>query len=195
MIDFSQVLISKGIASIFTGFGIGFTLGVFVRNLFVRTSAISIVDTMDSCSSHALGGDEEYKMVLVIRNDLKMGKGKACAQCSHAAVRNSYFSVYFPIEINSNIFKIQVLAYKQARKSINLLKKWSDCGQRKVVVKVDSEQELLNIMQNARKNGLISVLIQDAGRTQVESGTKTAIAIGPAKGSLIDKVTGHLKLY
>ncbi|XP_027197854.1 peptidyl-tRNA hydrolase 2, mitochondrial-like [Dermatophagoides pteronyssinus] len=173
MIDFSQVLISKGIASIFTGFGIGFTLGVFVRNLFVRTSAISIVDTMDSCSSHALGGDEEYKMVLVIRNDLKMGKGKACAQCSHAAV----------------------LAYKQARKSINLLKKWSDCGQRKVVVKVDSEQELLNIMQNARKNGLISVLIQDAGRTQVESGTKTAIAIGPAKGSLIDKVTGHLKLY
>ena len=104
MIDFSQVLISKGIASIFTGFGIGFTLGVFVRNLFVRTSAISIVDTMDSCSSHALGGDEEYKMVLVIRNDLKMGKGKACAQCSHAAVRNSYFSVYFPIEINSNFF-------------------------------------------------------------------------------------------
>ncbi|OTF74079.1 peptidyl-tRNA hydrolase 2, mitochondrial-like protein [Euroglyphus maynei] len=50
-------------------------------------------------------------------------------------------------------------------------------------------------MNNARKNGLISVLIRDAGRTQVESGTKTAIAIGPAKGSLIDQVTGHLKLY
>ena len=26
------------------------------------------------------------KMVLVVRTDLKMGKGKACAQCAHAAV-------------------------------------------------------------------------------------------------------------
>lgn len=75
------------------------------------------------------------------------------------------------------------------------MKKWSECGQRKVVLKVDSEKELLDVMHNARKNGLISVLIQDAGRTQIESGTRTAIAIGPAKGSLIDQVTGHLKLY
>ncbi|KAH7645548.1 peptidyl-tRNA hydrolase 2, mitochondrial [Dermatophagoides farinae] len=174
MIDLPQVFVSKGLASIFTGFGIGFTLGIFVRNLFVRSSVIAIVDTMDSsCTSNATGGDEEYKMVMVIRNDLKMGKGKACAQCSHAAV----------------------LAYKQARKSTNLMKKWSECGQRKVVLKVDSEKELLDVMHNARKNGLISVLIQDAGRTQIESGTRTAIAIGPAKGSLIDQVTGHLKLY
>ena len=30
--------------------------------------------------------DEEYKMVLCVRMDLKMGKGKMCAQCGHAAV-------------------------------------------------------------------------------------------------------------
>lgn len=30
--------------------------------------------------------EEEYKMVLCVRMDLKMGKGKMCAQCGHAAV-------------------------------------------------------------------------------------------------------------
>ena len=30
--------------------------------------------------------DDEFKMVLVVRNDLKMGKGKAAAQCSHATL-------------------------------------------------------------------------------------------------------------
>lgn len=103
MIDLPKVFVSKGLASIFTGFGIGFTLGIFVRNLFVRSSVITIVDTMDSsCTSNATGGDEEYKMVMVIRNDLKMGKGKACAQCSHAAVRIAYF--FFSLFSNINFF-------------------------------------------------------------------------------------------
>ena len=30
--------------------------------------------------------DEEMKMVLVVRQDLKMGKGKAAAQCCHATL-------------------------------------------------------------------------------------------------------------
>ncbi|PIK56816.1 putative peptidyl-tRNA hydrolase 2, mitochondrial [Apostichopus japonicus] len=32
------------------------------------------------------GESGAYKMVLVVRQDLKMGKGKVAAQCSHAAV-------------------------------------------------------------------------------------------------------------
>ena len=93
------------------------------------------------------------------------------------------------------VYNLQVLAYTQARKQNTLLKKWKDCGQRKVVLKVDSEQELLELMKRAKQSGLISVVIQDAGRTQVESGTRTVGGIGPARGDLIDQVTGHLKLY
>lgn len=60
---------------------------------------------------------------------------------------------------------------------------------------MDSEEELLAVMKNAKNSGLISVLIQDAGRTQVESGTYTVVGIGPGPGGAIDQVTGHLKLY
>lgn len=51
------------------------------------------------------------KMILVVRNDLKMGKGKAAAQCSHASVA----------------------AFKMAKnKCPNVLKKWERSGQQKV---------------------------------------------------------------
>eukprot|EP00434_Breviolum_minutum_P041405 symbB.v1.2.036829.t1/scaffold5292.1/size28769/2 len=35
--------------------------------------------------------------------------------------------------------------------------------------------------------------IQDAGHTEVEPGTTTVLAIGPAGGKQLDEVTGHLK--
>ena len=63
----------------------------------------------------------EVKLILVVRTDLKMGKGKAAAQCSHAAV----------------------MAYEQLGKSNPaLLQDWRYNGQPKVVVKTDSEQSM-----------------------------------------------------
>ncbi|MDY7082102.1 MAG: peptidyl-tRNA hydrolase, partial [Halobacteria archaeon] len=38
-------------------------------------------------------------------------------------------------------------------------------------------------------------LIQDAGHTQIEPGTKTALAVGPARDEDVDAVTGHLSLF
>jgi PTH2 family peptidyl-tRNA hydrolase len=35
----------------------------------------------------------------------------------------------------------------------------------------------------------------DAGRTQIASGTRTVLALGPAPKDLIDSVAGHLKLF
>ena len=40
----------------------------------------------DTVGDDELDDEEEYKMVLCVRMDLKMGKGKMCAQCGHAAV-------------------------------------------------------------------------------------------------------------
>ena len=87
------------------------------------------------------------------------------------------------------------MAYEKACKFKSLLKKWMDCGQRKVVLRVENEQELLDMIKYAKQSGLINVIVQDAGRTQVASGTRTVGGIGPARGDLIDQITGHLKLY
>jgi len=57
----------------------------------------------------------KYKMILVVRNDLKMGKGKIAAQCCHAAVG----------------------AYEEARVKIPaILRKWEYTGAAKIAVKV-----------------------------------------------------------
>jgi peptidyl-tRNA hydrolase, PTH2 family len=69
----------------------------------------------------------EVKLVMVVREDLKMGKGKIGAQCGHATI-GAYE---------------QVVQY--AKKSAywkKVLNNWSWEGQKKVCVKVMSEQEL-----------------------------------------------------
>ncbi|MBD3387623.1 MAG: peptidyl-tRNA hydrolase [Candidatus Altiarchaeales archaeon] len=112
--------------------------------------------------------DGEYKQVIAVRADLKMGKGKLAAQVAHAAVE---------------------AADKSRHKS-----QWKDEGQRKVVVKVSGEKELLRVLAEARDYGLPTSLIEDAGHTQLEPGTKTAVGVGPAPEDDVDKITGKLKL-
>eukprot|EP00095_Tigriopus_kingsejongensis_P004697 maker-scaffold276_size226481-snap-gene-0.20 protein:Tk04697 transcript:maker-scaffold276_size226481-snap-gene-0.20-mRNA-1 annotation:"peptidyl-trna hydrolase mitochondrial" len=114
------------------------------------------------------------KMVLVVRQDLKMGKGKAAAQCSHAAVA----------------------AYKTVRRqSASVLRAWERQGEPKVVVKIDNQAELVAVLKHARELQLVSALITDAGRTQIQAGSQTVVAVGPGPEDLVNRVTGHLKLY
>ena len=61
-------------------------------------------------------------------------------------------------------------------------------------MKVDSEEQMMEIAKSAHAEGLIVSVIQDAGRTQVASGSRTVVGVGPGFVSAIDKVTGHLKL-
>ncbi|KAG5321306.1 PTH2 hydrolase, partial [Pseudoatta argentina] len=116
---------------------------------------------------------DNYKLILVIRTDLKMGKGKVAAQCSHAAVA----------------------AYKAARKHPKILRAWEKSGQAKITLKVDSETTLIEIAKQAKAAGLLSNVVQDAGHTQIPAGSKTVCAVGPGPAKLIDQVTGHLKLF
>ncbi len=118
--------------------------------------------------------NETLKMILVVRTDLKMGRGKAAAQCCHATLA----------------------AYRSAkRRKSPHLRPWLASGQQKVTVKVDSEDDLLMTLAMAESLGIVSAVIRDAGRTQIAPGSKTVVAVGPAPESLIDRVTGHLKLY
>lgn len=57
-----------------------------------------------------------------------------------------------------------------------------------------SEEELLTLMGRARSLGLTAEVIQDAGRTQIDPGSRTVLGVGPAPRSLVDQVTGGLKL-
>jgi PTH2 family peptidyl-tRNA hydrolase len=60
-------------------------------------------------------------------------------------------------------------------------------------LQVKSEDELLIMQAQAISLGLCTRVIQDAGRTQIASGSKTVLGVlGPK--SVVDGVTGHLKL-
>lgn len=106
------------------------------------------------------------KQVIVVRKDLELGKGKLAAQVAHAAIT--------------------------AADNSKFRKDWMREGQKKVVVKCDSLEELMYIYERAKS--LPKAIIQDAGLTEIPAGTITCIAIGPAEEKDIDAVTGNLKL-
>jgi peptidyl-tRNA hydrolase, PTH2 family len=110
------------------------------------------------------------KQVIIVRTDLKMGKGKIAAQCSHASVK-----------------AVEASAEED-------LHQWEQEGSKKVVLKVSSERELVELFQNAKDAKLIAKIIRDAGHTQIEAGSITTLAIGPAKDIKIDFIAGKLKL-
>lgn len=110
------------------------------------------------------------KQAIVVRTDLKMGKGKIAAQACHACLES----------------------YKRADK--RKIREWETFGQKKVVLKVSSEQELLELYHIIKQSDLPCSLITDAGHTQIEPSTKTCLCVGPGPDEEIDKLTGHLKL-
>lgn len=75
------------------------------------------------------------------------------------------------------------------------LDKWINGLFTKICVYVNSEEELLNIYNKAKEEGIFCSLIQDAGITEFKGvPTYTCCAIGPDYSENIDKVTGHLPL-
>lgn len=75
-----------------------------------------------------------------------------------------------------------------------MLKRWEYFGQAKVTVQVKSEEELEMLQATAMSLGLCAKIIHDAGRTQIASGSATVLGVGPGPKSIVDQVTGGLKL-
>ncbi|KPM45771.1 hypothetical protein AK830_g752 [Neonectria ditissima] len=121
---------------------------------------------------------EECKLVLVVRTDLGMTKGKIAAQCSHATL--------------ACFKKLSKAAEGSAERK--LLARWEKSGQAKIAVQVKSQAEMLELCRKARGLGITAEVIQDAGRTQIEAGSMTVLGVGPAPRSVVDQVTGGLKL-
>lgn len=128
----------------------------------------------------------ETKQVIVIRKDLKMRKGKMCAQAAHASMK---------VLLDKAIINCLQTNISISMSRIDPLYHWLKGAFTKVVVGCDSEEEMLDIYNKAKDAMLYCSLIQDAGRTEFHGEpTYTTIAIGPDEVSKVDKITGHLKL-
>lgn len=110
------------------------------------------------------------KQIILVRDDLKLPKGKMAAQCAHASVE---------AVLKSDKDKVR---------------EWRSEGMGKIVVKVTDRKELFRFLQAAKDAGLVTALITDAGKTVVAPGTETCMAIGPDDEENIDNLTGSLKL-
>ena len=75
-----------------------------------------------------------------------------------------------------------------------MLKRWERLGQAKIALQVKTEEELVMLQAQALSLGLVAEIIHDAGRTEVASGSATVLGIGPGPKSVIDQVTGSLRL-
>ena len=113
---------------------------------------------------------KDYKQVILIRQDLKLSKGKMAAQAAHASVT----------------------AVLRSHKDD--VANWQEQGMKKVVLKVKDLDELVKYKRKAEDAGLVSALIIDAGHTELPPNTATCVGIGPDSADKIDKVTGELKL-
>lgn len=127
--------------------------------------------------------NDPVKQVIVMRVKYPDGnggttglrKGKMIAQGCHAS--------------------LSFLTAKWGKKLTKDEQEWIDSGFAKICVSVDSEEELLDIFQQAKDRMLTVHMITDSGKTEFDGvPTKTCLAIGPDRSSKINPVTGELKL-
>lgn len=129
--------------------------------------------------------DEEFdvKQVIVVRRDLSMRKGKLAAQVAHASMK-------FLI-VNDESNRNDVIQTKLNEEEVE----WLHGSHTKIVVGVDSEQELRDLVLKAKLADVEVHTVIDEGRTEFNGvATLTCAAFGPCLSSTLNPLTGHLKL-
>lgn len=96
----------------------------------------------------------DYKMYVIVNQDIKMGKGKVAAQVGHA---------------------INILTYQYAtsteREKARTIAKYMSSGMTKIILKAPQQ-----LCEELEKSGLVA--IRDAGHTQIAPNSLTAIGVG-----------------
>ncbi|XP_054788851.1 uncharacterized protein LOC129294471 [Prosopis cineraria] len=159
----------------------GLVIGFIIGLLFDLSKPGRNYSTKKNLSSSKLqrqlsvpsNGDQELKMVLVVRQDLKMKSGKIASQCAHAA---------------TGMYAELMHSHR------SLLRQWEQLGQPKIVLTCKNQQEMNKLKEAAESIGLPTFVVADAGRTQVAAGSKTVLAVGPGPKAYVDSVTGKLAL-
>ncbi|CAF3544832.1 unnamed protein product [Rotaria socialis] len=154
----------------------------FSAGSMISTSGASIEQTTQiSYESNVIPTDSDttdenmmsYKMLFIVNGSLSMSSGKMAAQVAHSAV-----------DLYQKILDQRLMA-------INF---WRISGQKKIVVRGDSTEELLDIQQRVSVNkAVVTSIIRDAGRTEIASGSITCLGLF-GNDSQLDSITRHLKL-
>ena len=128
------------------------------------------------------------KQVICVRKDLSMRKGKLAAQVAHAS--QGFILTYGTFESKESgavLFEthLRPLEADWLRGTLKT----------KIVVWVNSEQELQDLISAAVKQGIRTVPIIDAGLTEFHGvSTLTCAAFGPDLSEVLDPITGSLPL-
>jgi PTH2 family peptidyl-tRNA hydrolase len=143
---------------------------------------VCTVRSVDEATSERL-----VKQVIVIRRDLRMRRGKEIAQGAHASTGWLRQRVLQAMTPSGTVEHVELSEVQRT---------WLEQSNRKVTVKVGSEQELLAVYEQALQAGLVVHLITDGGLTEFGGvPTRTCLGIGPDYDDRIDPVTGDLELY
>lgn len=125
---------------------------------------------------------QESRVILLVRSDLGMNKGKIAAQTGHA---------------------IQLLLLEHATfEGDNLiipltpmLRDWLSGIYTKIALRVDSEDQLMALCKTALDLGIPNVIVEDLGLTCFDGvKTKTVAALGPVYKEMHDPFTKGLKM-
>ena len=126
-------------------------------------------------------------MVIVIRKDLKMRRGKEIAQAAHGALM--WLTKRMDPDHRDMYHHSHEIYLTPAQVH------WLDNSYRKVTLRVDSEKELDDLHAAASMAGVESHMVVDNGLTEVAPNTKTCLVIGPDYDEKIDLITGKLTTY
>ncbi|KAI9023183.1 peptidyl-tRNA hydrolase PTH2-domain-containing protein [Hyaloraphidium curvatum] len=132
--------------------------------------ADSAASGSDASSGDEDDDDDECKLVLAVRADLPLSRAVAASACAGGTLACFRASLADPE-------RHEVLAA------------WEDNGQPKITLRCNGEAEMMDLQARARERGLPARAVVDA------EGRKTVLAIGPGRASVIDGVTGYLKLF
>ena len=136
------------------------------------------------------------KMMIVMRRDLKMRKGKIAAQAGHACIDAIIMALNKEGRVNDFEITDEGIALRDTDKPTTPLSDWFKYGCAKICVYVDSEEELIDIAEKAKEKDIIVAVVTDAGMTEFHDvPTKTCLALEPLPADVADELTGNLPLY
>jgi PTH2 family peptidyl-tRNA hydrolase len=135
------------------------------------------------------------KQVIVVRRDLKMKHGKMAAQVAHAAM--SFLTregrVGWQADMLNDVFMNDD---DSIDKHNDAIRDWLANSFTKVVLGVDSEDELRELEAKAIEADVMAHLVIDNGKTVFHGKrTATCLALGPDWNEALDELVEHLKLY
>jgi len=130
------------------------------------------------------------KQVLIVNKKLGMGRGKVGSQCGHGATK-VFFDRGTITEVKDNVEAPYMMHIPLTKE----MHEWVKGIFTKIVLYVNSDEELRELKRRADEMGIVNAIIEDCGLTAFHGiPTRTVLAIGPDNATRIDSLTSGLPL-